>query len=84
MMHAALPFLTLISVVFFPWPFTATLALLAASVEPLVPLAAGLFADTLYYVPQAHGLPLFTLLGALASLIAFFVRSRVRAGIMGK
>lgn len=84
MLHAIPPFLTLASVVFFPWPLSAALALLSASVEPLVPLAAGLFADVLYYTPQGYGLPLFTLFGALCTSAAFFVRSRMRAGIMGE
>ncbi|OYV27562.1 MAG: hypothetical protein B7W98_01535 [Parcubacteria group bacterium 20-58-5] len=81
-MRGALTVLTLISVVFFPWPFAALLALVCAFTEPLVPLAAGLFADTLYYAPQAHTLPLATLCGALVTAAAFFVRSRLRAGTM--
>lgn len=84
MIRGTLTLFTLASVVLFPWPFTVLLAISAASLEPLVPLAAGIFADTLYYSPQAHTLPLFTLYGALCTLLAFFVRSRVRASIMQK
>lgn len=73
---------TFVSVVLFPWPFTALLALATSLSEPLVPLAAGLFADTLYYAPQAGGLPVFTLYGAAISLIAVFVRRWLRASIM--
>lgn len=80
MTRGLLTFLTLVSVVFFPWPLTAVLAVAAASLEPLVPLAAGLLADTLYYAPQAQAFPLFTLFGLLVTLAAFFVRSRVRTG----
>lgn len=80
MMRGALTFFAFVSVIFFPWPFTALLALVAAFTEPLVPLAVGLFADTLYYVPSAHAWPLLTLGGAVVTIIAVLVRSRLRAG----
>lgn len=82
MMRGALTFLTLASVALFPWPLAAILALFASSLEPLMPLAAGMFADALYYAPQAHATPLFTLVGAACTLAAFFVRSRVRASLV--
>ncbi|MDE1919540.1 MAG: hypothetical protein KGH56_02450 [Patescibacteria group bacterium] len=82
MMRGLLTLLTLVSVVFFPWPLAALLAILSASLEPLVPLAAGLLADTLYYAPQAQAFPVFTLYGLLCTIIAFFVRSRFRTSIM--
>ncbi len=75
-----LTFSTFASTIFFPWPFTALLALAASFAEPLVPLAVGLFTDTLYYVPHAGSFPFFTLYGAMFSTIAFFVRSRLRVG----
>ncbi len=68
----------LLSVLFFPWPLTAALALGMALFEPLVPLAVGLFADTLYY--SSRGLPLFTIWGVFVTVAAFFVRSRLKAG----
>jgi len=68
---------TFISVIIFPWPFTAVLAIAGAFMEPLVPLAVGLFADTLYYMPHA-GYPYFTLWGAVATVIACVVQSRLR------
>jgi len=73
---------TFVSAVLFPWPLTALLALVASFFEPLVPLAAGLFADTLYYAPQAGALPTFTLYGLLLSIIAVLVRGQLRASIM--
>lgn len=82
MMRGLFTILTLVSVVFFPWPLTALLALGSASLEPLVPLAAGIFADTLYYAPQARALPFFTFIGLLCTLAAFFVRSRFRTSSM--
>lgn len=76
--------LTLLSAVFFPWPLTAFLALGVAPFEPLVPLAAGILVDTLYYSSSSGSLPLFTIYGALATALAFFVRSRLKTGIIGE
>lgn len=70
---------TFFSAIFFPWPFTAFLALIVAFFEPWIPLAAGLFIDTLYYLPHTGTLPVFTFAGALSTGIAFFVRSRLKA-----
>lgn len=80
MMKGALTLFTFVSVAFFPWPLTALLALATAFTEPLVPLAAGLFADTLYYTPSAHAWPLFAPVGAAVTVVAFLVRSRLRTG----
>lgn len=74
--------LTFVSAVLFPWPLTACLALALAAFEPFVPLAAGIFADTLYYSHQGTLLPMATLYGVLVTAIAFFVRSRLKARIM--
>jgi hypothetical protein len=79
MMRGALTLSTFVSIVFFPWPLSALLALAASFFEPLVPLAAGIFFDTLYYAPSAHGLPLFTVCGAVVTAIAFLVRSQLSA-----
>lgn len=73
---------SLVSVIVFPWPFTVMLAVIASFMEPLVPLAVGIFADTLYYTPQTSIVPLFTLYGAVCTLTAFFVRSRLRTSSM--
>lgn len=83
MMRGALTVLTLISVCVFPWPLSVLLALLAAPLEPLVPLAAGILADTLYFAPQTASFPLFALLGAVATVATFFVRSRLNTGSIG-
>lgn len=74
-----LTFASFVSAIFFPWPLSAVLALFAARAEPLTPLAVGIFADTLYYAPSSGGLPLFSLGGALVTLAALFLRSRLRA-----
>ena len=83
MMRGLVTLFAFISAIFFPWPLTALLAIGAAITEPLVPLALGIFVDTLYYVP-ASSLPLPTILGAVVSVVAFFVHSRLRAGSMGR
>ena len=74
--------LTLFSVVLFPWPFAALLALIGALPIPLLPLATGLLVDVLYYVPAPHTLPLATVVGALVSGGAYHVRSRLKMGII--
>lgn len=75
---------TFISVLLFPWPLSVLLAVATSFFEPLVPFAAGVFADTLYWAPQAGTLPVFTLYGLVLSIIAVFVRSRLSASIIGR
>jgi len=82
MIRRVFTFFSFVSVIFFPWPFTVLLVLVSSCTEPLVPLAVGIFADTLYYAPSVGTLPLFTLYGAVVTIIAFFVRSRLRTGII--
>ncbi len=84
MIRGTLTLITFISTVFFPWPLTAVLALATSVFEPLIPLAIGLFADTLYYTPQAGILPIFTIYGAIITVVAFFVRSRLSESIINK
>lgn len=76
--------LVFLSALFFPWPLTAILALGVSLYEPLVPLAAGIFADALYYAPFSGTLPVFSFAGMIASGIAFLVRSRLKASIIGE
>lgn len=84
MIRGALTILAFVSTVLFPWPLSVIIALAAAFFEPMVPLVVGLFADTLYYTPQASAIPIFTLYGAIVTAIAFFVRSRLSTGIINK
>lgn len=84
MIRGLLTLSALISTVLFPWPLTALLGIVAAIFEPLVPLAVGIFADTLYWSPQLGTIPLLTLCGALATILAFFVRSRLETRIIGE
>lgn len=68
---------TFLAIIFLPWPIAALIALIGSLKEPLLPLAAGLTADVLYFVPQEGALPLFSILGAVATIVAFFARSRL-------
>ncbi|MFA6503098.1 MAG: hypothetical protein WCT45_02485 [Candidatus Paceibacterota bacterium] len=76
--------LSFLSAIFFPWPLTACLAIGVSVYEPLVPLAIGIFADTLYYAPSTGAWPVLTLYGLLATILAFFVRSQLKTGIIGE
>ncbi len=80
MIRGILSLSALVSVILFPWPFTALLAVGTAFLEPLIPLSVGLFADTLYYAPHAGSMPLFTLYGAMVTAAVLFVRSRLLTG----
>jgi hypothetical protein len=84
MMRGIFTLLAFVSAVLSPWPLTALLTLGIAIFEPLVPLAIGLFVDTLYYAPQAGAFPLSTLYGALVTVLAFLVRSRLKTSIIGE
>lgn len=77
MMRGALTVATFVSILFFPWPLSVLLALTASFFEPLVPLAAGIFADSLFYTSQAHLLPLFSVCGAAITIVAYLVRSQL-------
>lgn len=81
-MRALLIGTTFISVVVFPWVLTVLLVCVSALVEPLMPLAIGIFTDVLYYTPQVSLVPHYSFYGALLTVFAFFVRSRLRDGSM--
>jgi hypothetical protein len=84
MTRALLVAATFVSLILFPWTFSAILALAASFSIPFLPLAAGIFADTLYYTPKTEMLPLFTLYGAFATALALLVRARLNASIIRK
>ena len=84
MIRIFITILTLTAVLFLPWQFSAAIALVSSPFIPLLPLAAGLFADTLYYSSKTEIVPLFTLYGALVTTIVFIVRNRLSAGIIKK
>jgi hypothetical protein len=82
--NGLLTLFTFVSVILFPWPLSVLLTVVTSFFEPLVPIAVGIFADTLYWAPHASTLPIFTLYGLVLSAVAVLVRSRLSAGIIGK
>lgn len=72
---------SLISLIFFPWPFTILVVLIATAYEPLTALAIGILAEVLY-APTVFAWPSYVLIGLVATLVAFFVRSRLQTGII--
>ena len=81
MIRAIFVLLSFVSIVIFPWPLTVAFALITSFFIPLMPLAVGIVADAFYYGPSGS-LPLFTIYGVLATVIAFFVRHRLRASMI--
>ena len=77
MIRGVLTIAPFVSAFFFPWPLTVLLALAAAVYEPLVPLGAGLFLDTLYFAPETGSWPLFTLGGLFITGLTLFLRTRL-------
>jgi hypothetical protein len=76
---------TLLATIFFPWPLAVLLAVGFSLAVPLLPVTAGIFLDTLYYMHSAAGiLPLFTLMGALVTCGAYLVRSQLKTSIIGE
>lgn len=84
MKNGILTIASFLSVILFPWPLTAFVAIAASFFEPLVPLAVGLFADTLYWAPDAGALPVYSFYGLAFSIVAIFVRSRLSTSIIGE
>lgn len=82
--HGFLTVLVFASAIIFPWPLTAVLAVTAAFFEPLIPLAAGLFMDAVYYAPASGTLPLFALSGLVLTVAILLVQRRLRVGTMSK
>ncbi|MCR4334079.1 MAG: hypothetical protein NUV60_03675 [Patescibacteria group bacterium] len=73
---------TFVSVILFPWPLSALLAVGASFFEPLVPLAVGLFADALYFVPHVGAWPVYSAWGLILTATALFVRGRLSTSII--
>lgn len=74
--------LPILSLLFFPAPVAGILALLAAFYTPWAPLAVGVVADALYYTHGVGLWPIYSLVGAFATLAAILVRRFVETSIM--
>ena len=78
--RVALIALAALSVVWFPWPLTATLIFAAGLAFPPAALALGVAADLLYY--PGWGVPWATLTGMGCALAATLVRHILKTRIM--
>jgi hypothetical protein len=80
MTRAVFIILAALSVFAFPWQYAAVLIFVAALYLPPVGVALGVTYDALYY---AHGWPIATIAGFIATIAAFFlariIRSRISA-----
>lgn len=71
-----------VSLLFFPFSISILFACLGAFVSPLIPFAAGLFAEALYGAPQASSVPIYALSGLILTLFAFVVHKFVETSII--
>lgn len=81
-MKRLLPLLALVSLITFPWPYTVLLTLAGTFFMPYLPALIGISTDVLYAVPHAV-VPLWSLVGIMATVVALFVRSRLKTGSIG-
>jgi hypothetical protein len=82
MMRFALPVLALFSLFFVPAPLSTVLIAASAFVLPFSALALGVFADVLYFSPYPGALPLWSIGGFVAMLLALLVHRFVKTRIM--
>lgn len=75
--------LAALSPFFFPYPATVLLSFAASLFFPYLALGIGILTDALYLAPNAAFFPVATGIGAVTSLLAFFVRRFIKARIMG-
>lgn len=73
--------IALVSPFLFPSVVTFLVVLVAACIEPLVGVVAGILTDLLYATPGMH-FPYATVLGGVLSLIGLFVQQFVKTRIM--
>lgn len=78
--RSTLFFLAAVGLFAFPWPYAAALVFAFALYVPPAAFVFGLLADALYYTSEV-GLPLATMYGACASVIAFFMNRFIRSRI---
>lgn len=77
MMRPLLVVVALLSCVWLPHGLAFGLAIVSASIEPLMPLAAGLLLDALGYTALSYGVPWWSLVGLAMSVGALFLRTRL-------
>lgn len=69
----------LFSPFFFPWLYTAVVAIIASIRYPLVALIVGIEIDTLYYVHGVTSLPYASVWGVLVMILAMLARRFTKA-----
>jgi len=82
MIRRLFAFFPAISLLFFPFSLTVILTLLAAYATPLMPLAIGVLADTLYFSRGVASVPFYTLVGFATTVVALLVRRFIETSIM--
>ena len=74
--------LSLLSTLLFPYWFSVLAALTASVFAPTAPLVVGIFVDAAYYAEGAYAFPVYSVLGAAATITALSVRHFVKTRIM--
>ena len=82
MIRILLPLVAFLSLFFFPYPLSALLILASAILLPVSGIAIGIAADILYFSPGAAFMPLWSLGGILATILALLVQRFVKTRIM--
>lgn len=81
-MRIALPVVALLALFFVPAPLSVVLIAASAFVLPFSALALGVCADVLYFSPHPGALPLWSMGGLVATLLALLVHRFVKTRIM--
>lgn len=74
MIYLAFFISALFSPFFFPWQYTATLAVLASWRYPFAPLIVGIEFDILYMIPNSSSFMMGTTIGGLITVTVFFIK----------
>ncbi len=82
MMRVVIPILTLFALFFVPALLSVLLIATSALVLPFSALALGVFADVLYFSPHPGALPLWSIGGLCATILALLVHRFVKTRIM--
>jgi hypothetical protein len=72
----------LFSPILFPFWFSVGIVGVASFFSPSVPLAVGLFADAVYYVPGVYGFPLYSVVGGMLTVSLIFIHRFVKTSII--
>lgn len=82
MIRVILPVLTFFSLFFFPYLLSGFLILASAALLPFSGLALGILADVLYYSSDTVFMPVWSIGGAVATIISLLMQRFVKTRIM--